>query len=270
MTGGDAFGEEMELMRTITEDQELVAFARTLRAELLQPPEGADALALPVRLAEAARAAAGNGASLRASENGGRSHAARRNGTGSHPARRRGGKVFGRPLLRLAAAVVAIPLLFTGLAVAGVELPDPAADAFESVGIELPNQSDDRDAHGEATGTGTPEAGDSAGSEAGQETSGGKVDHGGATEDPSPAAGRPEGSHESGKDKAGELGLAPESPKAPPGHGVVKPEKPAAGPPESPGSSSERIPDGAGGNNTVVGPLFPFESPDEGSPPEKP
>ena len=34
----------------------------------------------------------------------------------------------------------ALPLLFAGLAVAGVTVPAPARDAFDRVGIELPNQ----------------------------------------------------------------------------------------------------------------------------------
>jgi hypothetical protein len=54
---------------------------------------------------------------------------------------------------RVAIAVALIPLLFAGLAVAGVTVPSPARSAFESVGIDLPNQPADR--------TGTSETGTS-------------------------------------------------------------------------------------------------------------
>jgi hypothetical protein len=39
-------------------------------------------------------------------------------------------------------AVAAVPLVFAGLAFAGVTLPDPARNAFDSVGVTLPNQSE--------------------------------------------------------------------------------------------------------------------------------
>jgi hypothetical protein len=43
-------------------------------------------------------------------------------------------------LARVGIAVAAIPLLFAGLAVAGVTVPHVAQSAFDRVGIELPNQ----------------------------------------------------------------------------------------------------------------------------------
>jgi hypothetical protein len=46
-----------------------------------------------------------------------------------------------RPVATLAAAAVAVALGTTGLAVAGVDLPDPASEAFENAGITLPNQA---------------------------------------------------------------------------------------------------------------------------------
>jgi hypothetical protein len=46
-----------------------------------------------------------------------------------------------RPVAALAAAALAVALGTTGLAVAGVDLPDPAAEAFENAGITLPNQA---------------------------------------------------------------------------------------------------------------------------------
>ena len=46
-----------------------------------------------------------------------------------------------RPVATLAAAGLAVALGTTGLAVAGVDLPDPATKAFEKAGITLPNQA---------------------------------------------------------------------------------------------------------------------------------
>jgi hypothetical protein len=43
---------------------------------------------------------------------------------------------------RVAIAVAMVPAALAGLAIAGVSLPDPAREAFERVGIELPNQSE--------------------------------------------------------------------------------------------------------------------------------
>ena len=46
-----------------------------------------------------------------------------------------------RPALKLGAATLAAVLGTAGLAVAGVDLPDPAKDAFQRAGITLPNQA---------------------------------------------------------------------------------------------------------------------------------
>jgi hypothetical protein len=48
---------------------------------------------------------------------------------------------FLRPAVSLGAATLAVILGTGGLAVAGVNLPDPAKEAFERVGISLPNQA---------------------------------------------------------------------------------------------------------------------------------
>jgi hypothetical protein len=48
---------------------------------------------------------------------------------------------FLRPVATLGAATLAAVLGTAGLAVAGVNLPDPATEAFEHVGISLPNQA---------------------------------------------------------------------------------------------------------------------------------
>lgn len=49
---------------------------------------------------------------------------------------------------RVAIAVAAIPLLFAGLAVAGVTVPSPARSAFDAVGITLPNQPSQKSEQG--------------------------------------------------------------------------------------------------------------------------
>jgi hypothetical protein len=81
-----------------------------------------------------------------------------------------------RPRSRLAAvvrvgiAVAAVPLVLAGLAFAGVTVPQPARTAFDSVGIELPNQpsthsstNSGQGSEGSATkGTGTSSQGNSA------------------------------------------------------------------------------------------------------------
>lgn len=46
-----------------------------------------------------------------------------------------------RPVVVLAAAALAVALGTAGLAVAGVDLPDPAQEAFDNAGITLPNQA---------------------------------------------------------------------------------------------------------------------------------
>jgi len=45
-------------------------------------------------------------------------------------------------IARVGIAAAMVPVLFAGLAVAGVTLPGPASDAFDRLGLELPNQSD--------------------------------------------------------------------------------------------------------------------------------
>jgi hypothetical protein len=46
-----------------------------------------------------------------------------------------------RMLARVGIAVAAVPLLLAGLAYAGVTLPEPAQNAFDRLGLELPNQA---------------------------------------------------------------------------------------------------------------------------------
>jgi hypothetical protein len=53
---------------------------------------------------------------------------------------RSAGPRWRRPVVAVAIAIALIPVLLAGLAVAGVTVPRPARDAFDSVGISLPNQ----------------------------------------------------------------------------------------------------------------------------------
>lgn len=65
---------------------------------------------------------------------------------------------------RIGIAVAAIPLACAGLAFAGVNLPQPARDAFDSVGIELPNQPSEQsnEAPDQGSGRGGNEVSDAA------------------------------------------------------------------------------------------------------------
>lgn len=123
MSYDDAFQDEMGFLRRPERDPELAEFAGAVRAALLPPKAPGSALIVP-RLAEAARASAPAVTAPVA--------------TRAPAPRRRLGLAA-----RIAFAVALLPLLSAGLAVAGVKLPGPAQSAFESIGIELPNQADD-------------------------------------------------------------------------------------------------------------------------------
>jgi hypothetical protein len=238
----------MQVLRELTEgDQELTSFLQEMRATLVAPPAGALATALPARLAAEARTAVadGNGHPAAPSTNG-------------HPTvSGRPRRAMSRPLLRVAVAIAAIPLLFTGLAFAGVNLPGPAKDAFKSIGIDLPNQADNDRGQAPADdgdSAGTAHDGDSAGSETGRSNSSGKLGHGDAKQEPARAEGQPgndraiadempapSSSDTQGKiDGAGEVGGIGGKPTGTPesSPGVDPPESP--GPPETPGSQGKQ------------------------------
>jgi len=224
----------MQSLRVLTDgDQELTSFLLEVRATLVAPPTGSVATALPARLAAEARGVAPVPIAM--------------NGDAS---RRRRRSPLARPLLRVALAVAAIPLLFTGLAFAGVRLPDPANSAFESIGIDLPNQAEDGRDGGvsgvDDDGAGTAhDGGDGAGSATGQSNSNGKLGNGRAKQGPANAEGVPgKGRQVTGKGIApagigpsGEEGKSTGKPDAPPGGGQsngAPPDPPA--PPEPPSS----------------------------------
>lgn len=119
-------------------DAEIAEFATALRT-LPEQPRAEVSAVIVSRLAEAARI--------------GDAEAPAHSSNGAAPTARRA-----RPrrrlalVARIAVAVALLPLLMAGLAFAGVELPDVADDAFESVGIDLPNQGSG-DSGTEETGT---------------------------------------------------------------------------------------------------------------------
>ena len=129
MNGNGAYEDEMN---------EVALFETALRAAVPVGPHPELGRELVPRLAQVARAATIE-AQTRAS----------RHGAGFGRTRR----VLSRRALvaRVAIAVCLVPLLFAGLAVAGVTVPGPARDAFDSLGITLPNQPSEASEQAPAT-----------------------------------------------------------------------------------------------------------------------
>lgn len=208
MSGGDAFDEEMRFSNRISdadaerllspgpaasassgsleaEDDALASFVQALRYELrAQPPVDGEAI-LITRLADTARQAslAAAGQATAPIEPVGRSR-------GWWPRL----ALFGR----VAVAAALVPALLTALAFAGVELPEPAQEAFERLGIELPNQATQDDDGAPASGAAKHGGGEdsAAGDEAGAGAESGEPDQ-------AEGAG-----HAPGKDKAKGKGKA--------------------------------------------------------------
>jgi hypothetical protein len=111
------------------EMNEVALFENALRAAVPVRPDPVGESDLIRRLAAVARSA-----TLEVEERGGR-RASR------VPAWRRSRLAL---VARIAVAVALIPLALAGLAVAGVHLPQPARDAFDSLGVNLPNQASDQ------------------------------------------------------------------------------------------------------------------------------
>lgn len=121
---------------------EVALFQSALRAAVPSQPDPSLGTRLVPRLADAARAA-----TVEAE---------------THPVRRR--PRSRRALAaRVGIAIALIPLVFAGLAFAGVTVPSPARSAFEKVGITLPNQP-------AATSHATPTGHGSAGTNDGGQT----------------------------------------------------------------------------------------------------
>jgi hypothetical protein len=197
VNGNGAFENEMDsFRRQKPTDDDLAAFARAVKVTLLEEPDRTAVADLIPRLAETARASAAAAP------------------TKERPVAARRGWA---PVLRVAIAVALVPLLSAGLAFAGVSLPGPANDAFETVGVELPNQAaSEEDDDGAATGAdegGADEPGDEGLSNAE------KRGHGKSKSNPARAGGRANGKNGRGR-ALGKRGLAP---------GQTKPKRSADG-----------------------------------------
>lgn len=148
----------MDVLRRIKpEEDELAAFTQAVRSTLVESREPAASSTLVAKLAATARAASATADAP------------------SAPRPRRE-----RARMRLASAGIAlalVPALMASLAVAGVKLPGPAGDAFESVGVELPNQGPSSDPGGRDPGD-----------DAQRPAAGGAVDEG--AEKPAPGHGK--------------------------------------------------------------------------------
>jgi hypothetical protein len=111
------------------EMQEALVFMDSLRAAVPAAPDPRLRAALVPRLAATARAS-----TLEAETR------VMRRGTATAPRSARRPRSRLATLARVGIAVALIPLVLAGLAVAGVTVPSPARSAFDSVGINLPNQ----------------------------------------------------------------------------------------------------------------------------------
>ena len=101
--------------------EQVADFVRALGAAVPEAPDPAREAGLVARLVEAARADSST--------------------TTPRPAARRGAPGRLGLALKLGTAALLLPACFAALAFAGVSLPGPAQDAFDRVGIELPNQA---------------------------------------------------------------------------------------------------------------------------------
>ena len=128
---------------------------------------------------------------------------------------------------QLVAVVLLVPALLAGLAFAGVKLPAPARDAFEQVGLGLPNQeggdrsSTDR-ASGKTDKSGSSGAKDGDGSDAGstgaKQKAASKNGHGGSSK-----GNGGNGRQGSPPAYAGPTGIPPGQGGTPPGQGGTPP-----------------------------------------------
>jgi hypothetical protein len=176
---------------------------------------------------------------------------------------------------RIAFAVALLPALFAGMAVAGVSLPQAAQDAFEAVGVELPNQDDSS-----STGGDDPAGGRTIGPAPGESTG-----NGAGLDKSNPARLRGRGNGEQGRGRAlGKRGIPPGHDKSqgnnaggngkgkaigksdgtPPGQAKVKPTPPAVPPgqekkgdqaQQNAGSGNGPSNSNAGGNGGGKGPV---------------
>jgi hypothetical protein len=219
VSGNGANPEEMDFSHP-----DIANFSRAVRATLVTEPDPAVSATMVRRLADEARASGAIAAE----------RAQRRPTSALQPTRRRSSAR--RRLALIALAIAALPLVTAGLAVAGVKLPAAVDDAFQTVGVDLPNQTDsagqgdsDADRDQGSGNDGTPGASPAAEPGGDKAVKGGKR-RGNGPPDHSNAGGNPNpGSSSSNK------------PAAPPGQ--TKPKPSGSG-----GANSN-----AGGNGNAVG-----------------
>ena len=176
------------------------------------------------------------------------------------PVRATRGREWGRRLAlfaRVAVAVALVPAALAALAFAGITLPEPAQDAFERLGIELPNQSpvDDGQA-GDGETRGSDQATAAQAKHEDEDTDEAGAGGAGAAH----AAGHPKGGPAKAKAKGhgkrhhtgpsggtppGQGGNPPGHGGVPPGNGGVSPGSESTPPSTTPGSDG--VPPGQGG-----------------------
>jgi hypothetical protein len=150
-------------------------------------------------------------------------------------------------LAKVAVPVALVPAVLAGLAFAGVRLPEPALDALDTVGVELPNQSDEDS----ATSIDDNGASEDAASRSGRGESGGDAASSGDSERANghgrgdQGRGREHGQGEESVDSQGggdgPAGVPPGQGGTPPGQGGTPPGQ--AAPPPGQGGT----PPGQGG-----------------------
>ena len=220
MSGNGAYPEEMDFSHP-----DIARFSRAVRATLVTEPDPAASAAMVRRLADEARASAAIAAE----------RAQRRPTSALQPVRR--GSVR-RRLIAVGLAVAALPLLTAGLAVAGVKLPAAAEDAFDAVGIDLPNQASDSAGPGDSDADQDQGSGNDGapGASPAAEPGGDKAVKGGKRRGNGP----PSHSNAGGNQNPGSTnGKAKGKPAAPPGQSKPKPGNSGGG--------------NAGGNGNAVG-----------------
>ena len=215
------------------EMNEVALFENALRAAVPAQPDPLLGSDLVRRLAAVARAA-----TLEA-EGRTSSRAARR--PRSHRPRSRLAMVA-----RVAVAVALIPLALAGLAFAGVDLPQPARDAFDSVGITLPNQPSEQSEKATSQGAGGNDVSDAAKSGPSAEQGNSAAAHRHALDQRAKARGKAIG-HSRGK----AIGL---NEATPPGQsGATGPPAHATPPAHSQSGGSQRSTQSTGGGSS-----YPF------------
>jgi hypothetical protein len=154
-------------------------------------------------------------------------------------------------LARVGIAIALVPLVLAGLAFAGVRVPSPARDAFDSVGITLPNQRSDH-SQKPTTTTGPPADHQAAGNEvssAAQAKSKGKNRNSDAAHEHALKQHQKANGEAKGHDRGKAVGLNESTPpgqaKTPPGQAKTPPgraKQTQSGPPKIPPGQAKTPP----------------------------